>query len=55
MKNKELLQRIEEEKNILYKTKQGRLTGFVTACVGIVFYDMLLKERGNGGKTRKKT
>jgi hypothetical protein len=43
------------------KHENGRLTGLVTFCVEIAFYDRLLKERLKGGgdksekKKRKKT
>jgi len=57
MVNEELLQRIEKEKNILHRFKKnkGSLTGFLTARVAIAYYDILLKERENGRKTKKKT
>jgi len=33
----EVLCTVKEEKNVLYTTKRGRLTGMVTSLVGTVF------------------
>jgi hypothetical protein len=33
----EVLQTVKEESNILHTTKERRLTGFVTSCVGTAF------------------
>ena len=54
----ELLQRVEEEKNILHpiKKKKRRLPGRVTSCEGSAFWNTTLKDRGNDtryGETRK--
>jgi hypothetical protein len=45
VRNEEVLLRVKEQRNILHKYVNGRLTGMVTLCVEIAFYNRLLKER----------
>ena len=42
---KDVLRRVKEQRNILYEISKGKLTGLVTLCVEIAFYNRLLKER----------
>jgi hypothetical protein len=37
VRNEEVLQKVKEEMNILQIIQKGRLTGFVTSCVGTAF------------------
>jgi hypothetical protein len=37
VKNKEVLHRVKEERNILHAIKQKRPTGLVTPCIGTIF------------------
>jgi len=40
VRNEEVLQRVKEDRNILQSIqgrKEGKLTGFVTSCVGTAF------------------
>jgi hypothetical protein len=37
------------------KYENGRLTGLVTCCIEISFYNRLLKERLKGNRIEKKT
>jgi hypothetical protein len=41
----EVLHRVKEERIILLAVETGRLTGLVTICVRIAFWNTLLKER----------
>ena len=43
--NGEVLLRVKEQRNILHKKINGRLTGLVTFCVETAFCNGLLKER----------
>ena len=45
VRNEDVLPRVKEQRNILMKYVNGRLTGLVKFCVEIAFYDRLLKER----------
>jgi len=45
MRNEEVLRRVKEERNILQTTKEGRLCGMVTSCIGTAYLNSLLKER----------
>jgi hypothetical protein len=45
VRNEEILLGVKEQRNILHETVNGRLTGLVTFCVEIAFYNILLKER----------
>jgi hypothetical protein len=37
VKNEEVLQRDKEDRNVLHTTKEERLIGLVTSCVGTAF------------------
>jgi len=37
VRNKEVLQTVKKERNILQTIKEGRLTGLVTSCLGTAF------------------
>jgi predicted nucleic acid-binding Zn ribbon protein len=56
---KEVLQSVREDRNILYKWKEGRLNRLAITWAGTAFYNTLRKEsRGkdkSDGKMRKKT
>jgi len=45
VRNKDVLLRVKEQRNILMKYVNGRRTGLVTFCVETAFYNGLLKER----------
>jgi hypothetical protein len=45
VRNEEVLLRVKQQRNILQEIINERLTGLVTFCVEIAFYDWLLKER----------
>jgi hypothetical protein len=46
VRNEEILPRVEEQRSILHEmSKNRRLPGLVAFCVGIAFYNGLLKER----------
>jgi len=45
VRNKEVLLRVKEQRNILHEIINGRLTGLVIFCVETAFYNGLLKER----------
>jgi hypothetical protein len=49
VRNKDVLLRVKEQRNILMKYVNGRRTGLVTFCVETAFYNGLLKERYKGG------
>jgi hypothetical protein len=45
VKHEEVLHRVKEERNIIGKFKEERLTGLVIPCVATVFQNTLLEER----------
>jgi len=44
VRNEEVLQRVEDDRNILQKKIERNLTEFFTYCVGTAFENTLLKE-----------
>jgi hypothetical protein len=55
VRNEEVLHTVDEQRNILHDVKNGRLTGLVTFCVEIAFYNRLLKEKQKGDRSDSNT
>ena len=57
VQNEEVLQIVEQERNIIHQN-EGRLIGYVIACIETAFWNTLLKgiwtENKRDGKKRKK-
>jgi phosphoribosyl-dephospho-CoA transferase len=49
VRNKDVLLRNKEQRNILHEIVNRRRTGLVTFCIETAFYNGLLKERYKGG------
>ena len=55
VRNEDVLHRVKEERNIVHTVfVEGRLTGLVTACVWIAFWNTLLKDGHKGREDEEK-
>jgi hypothetical protein len=50
VRNKDVLLRVKENRNILHEIRKRKQTGLVTFYIDTAFYNGLLKERYKGGQ-----